>query len=96
MSGQIFNNVKNFRTNEKISLLYVNGKLLCRSDVILKSGSPFVVLNANTFEEELSADKNQNKMSYPDKPDIERELIPRSMFTDGTYIYIPTLRTTKQ
>ena len=95
MSGQVFNHIKDFRPNEKLSLLYVNGKLHCRSDNILKTG-PFVVLNPTTFEEESSADRNQNKMSYAENPNIERELIPRQMFTDGTYIYIPTLRSQKQ
>ena len=65
---------------------------MCRSDNILKTG-PYVVLNTNTFEAESTADKNINKMTYSNlDSNTEREVMPRQMFTDGTYIYIPTIR----
>lgn len=93
MVGQVFYHDKDYRKDQRVALLFLNGKILCRSKNI---NAPIVTIDPETLEEDPIEENFKDKMVHPDTPDYERKVLVGSFFTDGNYLYLVSIRNPKQ
>jgi hypothetical protein len=90
MIGQVYQHKSDFKSGEQVALLYLNGKLYCRSDSI--KPKPFVRLNPLTLEEEekdeIELEKEDKNLEWKSNEETGRSLNFTPLFSDGNYIYV--------
>ena len=89
MMGQIFVNNAKYRNEEKVQLMYLNGKLYCRSEQM--KPKPFVIVNVATLEEEkeeIEMEKVDKNLEWKENEDSGRSLTYTPIITDGNYVYV--------
>ena len=88
MLGKVYVH-KSYRLQEKCKLVYINGKLLCRSQVA--TGKPLYVLDPVTLEEtkeQVILEKGQiTTLEWKDDKENNRFMGVTPLFTDSNYLY---------
>lgn len=88
MLGKVYVH-KSYRLYEKCKLVWLNGKLLCRSQVA--TGKPLYVLDPVTLEEtkeQVTVEKGQLiTMEWKDDKENNRFMGVSPLFTDSNYLY---------
>ena len=94
MLGKLYQQAKTPR-DSSTSMVYLNGKLLLRSEHF----KPFAVFNPQTLEEEkfeTAFNKDELTLEWKEDAETGRHLTSTPMFTDGTYLYVVSLRHPKR
>lgn len=89
MIGQVYQHNASYKSEEKVSLLFLNDKLYCRAESL--KPKPFVVVNPQTLEEEkdeFELDKEDQNLEYKENEETGRSLTYTPLMTDGNYIYV--------
>ena len=90
IAGKLYQQSDKF-TGENTTIVCLNGKLLLRSERF----RPFVVINPHTLEEEKfesAFDKGALTLEWREDAESGRHLTSTPMFTDGTFLYVVSLR----
>lgn len=89
MLGKVYAH-KSYRLYEKCKLVYMNGRLFCRSQVETKK--PLVVIDPVTLEETkevVTVEKGQlTTIEWKDDKENNRYMGVTPLFTDSNYLYV--------
>ena len=98
MMGEVYLHKSDYRSGENVSLMFLNGKLYCRSSEV--KPAPFVLLNPVTLEEEKTeekedeVDKEGQTLAWAANEDTGRSLEFTPLITDGQLVYVIALQKT--
>lgn len=88
MLGKVYAHKNFYRQDEKCKLLYLNGKLLCRSKN--DTSKPIFIIDCETMEEtkeSLVVNKEIPNIEYKDDKENNRFMNITPLFTDSNYLY---------
>ncbi len=89
MMGKVYIHKDAYRRDERVKLLYLNGKLLLRS--AKDHEQPFYVIDPFTLEEtkeDFDLEKDQPTVEWREDKDNNRYMTDSPLFTDSNFIYV--------